>query len=112
MLLGFDRKDAWSGKVGVAPTLMPSFQQLEFLVDGQELIEDDGDCGSLVLQHFASLQNVSAHIVWEDATAATYKEAEEAAAAAAAALHPNRPTLEIKEGHPNRPALVIKEITG
>ena len=72
MLLCFDRKDAWSGKVGVAPTLMPSFQQLEFLVDGQELIEDDGDCGSLVLQHFASLQNVSAHIVWEDATAATY----------------------------------------
>lgn len=87
MLLGSQGKD---GKTGVAPTLMfPCLQQLRARVGAKEF---NLDCGSLVLQYFASLQNVKVNIICTGASAAKVG-AVEAAVQRAADVHPNHPTL-------------------
>ncbi|KAF8673027.1 hypothetical protein HU200_049100 [Digitaria exilis] len=74
MFLGSDRKDVWSGKAGISPTLITSIQWLYFSVAVLELIKDGDDCVRLALQYLASLQNVSVGIVCEDDTTAAHKE--------------------------------------
>ncbi|CAN6373764.1 unnamed protein product [Urochloa humidicola] len=87
MLLGSGRnKD-------VAPTLLPSAQKLHrFSMSVQDF--KDGN-GSLGLEYFASLQNVSVTIPCEGASAADVEQLE-AALQHAADVHPNRPTLYVR----------------
>jgi len=109
MLLGSEKtKDG----VGIAPTLLPSAQELEFEVRMWEFKDgNDGDCGSLgLLEYFASLEHVSVGIVYKGASDADEDEVEEAeveeveaalveeveaAMWRAADVHPNRPTVEV-----------------
>jgi hypothetical protein len=56
MFLGFERGDTVCKAVSVAPTLMPSIQELLFTIYVQEFISHDDDCVSLALEYFASLR--------------------------------------------------------
>ncbi|CAN6363366.1 unnamed protein product [Urochloa humidicola] len=85
MLLG-----SQSGK-GVAPSLLPSAQTLDFLVNAREF---KGRCDSLRLECFASVRSVSVEIDCSHASAAVVEEVD-AAVRHAADVHPNRPTLEV-----------------
>ncbi|CAN6382161.1 unnamed protein product [Urochloa humidicola] len=87
MLLGSGRnKD-------VAPTLLPSLQELTFWIDAHDF-NKDGD-GSLSLEYFASLQQCKVTIGRSGATAVEVEQVE-AALRRAADVHPNRPTLEVE----------------
>ncbi|CAO2150468.1 unnamed protein product [Urochloa humidicola] len=95
MLLGSGRnKD-------VAPTLLPSVQKLRFWMTVQDF--KDGN-GSLGLEYFASLQNVSVTIPCEGASAADVEQLE-AALQHAADVHPNRPTLRASIMSPTQQAV-------
>ena len=91
MLLGSEkRKDG----VNIVPTLLPSAHELSFHVSVREFKDvNDDDCGSLVLEYFASLQDVRVDIDCRGASAAEVEQVE-AALRHAAHVHPNRPTLE------------------
>jgi hypothetical protein len=99
MVLGSsERLDTVRKGAGVAPTTMPSFQELSFTLYVKEFIKDhnqDDGCVSLALQCFASLQNVQALIHCGDGTSAVEVGQVEAALRRAADGHPNRPTLEV-----------------
>ncbi|CAN6226858.1 unnamed protein product [Urochloa humidicola] len=87
MLLGSGRnKD-------VAPTLLPSLQNLDFGIDVQDF-KHNGN-GSVSLEYFASLQYGRVSINCEGASAAEVEQVE-AALRRAADVHPNRPTLEVE----------------
>jgi disease resistance protein RPM1 len=83
---------------GVAPTLMPSVQELSFLIYLKEFIEDgnqDQDRVSLAMEYFASLQDVSVSIDTNDYVYRDDADEEQVKAALrhAVDVHPNRPTL-------------------
>ncbi|CAO2145219.1 unnamed protein product [Urochloa humidicola] len=87
MLLGSGRnKD-------VAPTLLPSLQNLDFGIDVQDFKQDGND--SVSLEYFASLQCVTLRVYCQGASAAEVEQVE-AALRRAADVHPNRPTLEVE----------------
>ncbi|CAL4982474.1 unnamed protein product [Urochloa decumbens] len=86
MLLGSGRN-----KQDVAPTLLPSVQELWFHIDVKGLKDGNGSVG---LEYFASVNNVTVTIFCEGASAAEVEQVE-AALRRSAAMHPNRPTLEV-----------------
>ncbi|CAO2200107.1 unnamed protein product [Urochloa humidicola] len=95
MLLGNERKDAVCGggkAAGVAPTLLPSVQDLEFELRVRELpYRNEDDIGRL-FKYFASLQNASVDFNCRDASA---DEANQVRAALRRAVraHPKRPRV-------------------
>ena len=85
------RKDG----VNIVPTLLPSAHELSFHVSVREFKDvNDDDCGSLVLEYFASLQDVRVSIDCHGASAAEVEE-REAALRHAVDVHPNHPTPEV-----------------
>jgi disease resistance protein RPM1 len=98
MRLGSERADSVCKAAGVAPTLMPSVQELSFLIYLKEFIEDgnqDQDRVSLAMEYFASLQDVSVSIDTNDYVYRDDADEEQVKAALrhAVDVHPNRPTL-------------------
>ncbi|CAO2150288.1 unnamed protein product [Urochloa humidicola] len=81
---------------GVAPTLIPSVQKLEFIVPVWAFIDGtDGGCVSLALEYFTSLHSLRVAIFWEGASLAEMEQVE-ATLRQAADIYPNRPTLEMQ----------------
>ncbi|CAO2150524.1 unnamed protein product [Urochloa humidicola] len=95
LLLGSaERKEGKAS--GIAPTLIPSAQKLEFIVPVRAFIDGiDGGCVSLALEYFTSLHSLRVAIFWEGASLAEMEQVE-AALQRAADIHPNRPTLEMQ----------------
>jgi disease resistance protein RPM1 len=74
--------------------LLPSAQDLGFVVHSMREFKDGNDDGRFGLEYFASLQYVHVTILCNGASAAEVEEVE-AAVRGAVDVHPNRPTLEV-----------------
>ncbi|CAO2150522.1 unnamed protein product [Urochloa humidicola] len=77
----------------VAPTLLPSFQELAFDMYMRDFKDSNG---SVSLEYFPSLQSVKVYTECDGASAAEVEQVE-AALRSAADVHPNRPKLEVKK---------------
>ncbi|CAN6373716.1 unnamed protein product [Urochloa humidicola] len=76
--------------------VMPSLEELEFLVPFHSLMHDIGNCNSLGLEQLTSLHKVTVRLMCEGDVPTHEKEIEvEAALRHEAEVHPNRPSLSV-----------------